>query len=397
MDVAHCRVALDGRFLQQPTTGSGQYSLHLWQALAATADEPTTVLVRPDLPMPVDPQLGGGAAGTTDTIRVPIPPWVRHDKAEKLWWEQRGLLRGARQAGARLLHVPYFAGPRFTRLPLVITVHDVIPFIFPEYGGGRLMRLYLRLVSAVARRADAIITDSDCSRRDITAWLGIPSERIHVIPLAVDPAIRPSDDPETASALRARYGLPGPVIFNVGGLDARKNVPVLIEAFAQALPDLPPETRLVIAGRAHSGNQRLYPPLEPVIRRLGVEERVVLTGSITDEEKVALYNLADLYVFPSLYEGFGLSPLEAMACGTPVIAANRSSLPEVVGQGGLLVDPTPERLAAAMVSVMRDERLRRSLARRALEQAETFSWQRTAEQTRAVYRSVLASATPAPA
>src|SRR5690606_10154825 len=84
MDVAHCRVALDGRFLQQPTTGSGQYSLHLWQALAATADEPTTVLVRPDLPMPVDPQLGGGAAGTTDTIRVPIPPWVRHDKAEKL-------------------------------------------------------------------------------------------------------------------------------------------------------------------------------------------------------------------------------------------------------------------------------------------------------------------------
>src|SRR5690606_4315911 len=107
--------------------------------------------------------------------------------------------------------------------------------------------------------------------------------------------------------------------------------------------------------------------------------------------------LADLYVFPSLYEGFGLSPLEAMACGTPVIAANRSSLPEVVGQGGLLVDPTPERLAAAMVSVMRDERLRRSLARRALEQAETFAWHRTARQTRAVYRSVVASATPAPA
>ncbi|MDI3339585.1 MAG: glycosyltransferase family 1 protein, partial [Sphaerobacter sp.] len=309
--------------------------------------------------------------------------------------QRRLLIQAARRAGVDLLHVPYFAGPRCTALPLVITVHDVIPFIFPEYAGGVPMRLYLRLVSAAARRADAIITDSDCSRRDITRWLGIPPERIHVIPLAVDPAIRPRHDPEAAAALRQRYGLPGPVIFNVGGVDVRKNLPVLIEAFARALPELPPETRLVIAGRAHARNPRLYPPLEPVIRRCGVEGKVVLTGAISAEEKLAFYNLADLYVFPSLYEGFGLSPLEAMACGTPVIAADRASLPEVVGSGGLLVEPTPPRLAAAMVSVLRDDGLRRDLARRALAQAQTFSWERTAAQTRAVYRSVLASRQPA--
>lgn len=369
----------------------GQYSLHLWSALAATQGEPETILVQPDQPMPVEPMHGDGEDAAS-VLRVPLPSWVKSGKAEKLWWEQRGILAGVERAQADLLHVPYFAGPRRSPVPLVITVHDVIPLIFPEYGGGTAMRLYLRLVTGVARRAAAIITDSECSRRDIQTWLGIPGDRIHVTPLAVDPAMRPERNPEAEAAIRERYGLPGPVIFNVGGLDVRKNLAALIDAFAQALPQLPDETRLVIAGKAHSDNERLYPPLEPVIRRCGVLGRVVLTGPISDEEKRTFYNLADLYVYPSLYEGFGLSPLEAMACGTPVIAANRSSLPEVVGPGGLLVDPTPTRLAVAMISVMTDERLRRELAQKALTQAATFSWERTAALTQAVYREVLASA-----
>lgn len=301
-------------------------------------------------------------------------------------------MAAARAARAGLLHVPYFAGPRFGRLPLVMTIHDVIPLLFPEYGGTTAMRFYVRLVSGTARRAAVVITDSDCSRRDIEGWLGIPGDRIHVIPLAVDPRFRPVTDPEAEAAMRDRFNLPGPVIFNVGGLDVRKNLKVLIEAFAQAYPQLDPGTRLVIAGRAHSGNERLYPPLEPVIRGCGLEGRVVLTGGISDDDKLTLYNLADLYVFPSLYEGFGLSPLEAMACGTPVISSDRSSLPEVVGSGGLLVEPTPARLAAAILSVMSDERFRRELGRRALDQAASFSWQRTAEMTRQVYQTVLAAA-----
>ncbi|HET9014815.1 MAG TPA: glycosyltransferase family 1 protein [Thermomicrobiaceae bacterium] len=381
MNTAPHRIAFDGLFLQQPTTGSGQYALHLWPALVSDDTSPQVVLVQP-----------AGAAGgvpASGATSVFPPPWARSGKPHKLWWEQRGVVRAARTASADLLHVPYFAGPRVGRLPLVMTIHDVIPMVMPDYGGSAAMRLYLRLVSAVARRASAVITDSDCSARDIQGWLAIPPARLHVIPLAAAPTFRPIDDPETAAALRERYSLPGPVIFNVDGLDVRKNLPALVEAFARALPDLPEETRLVIAGRPHTGNARLYPPLEPAIRARGLQEHVVLTGRLSDAEKLGLYNLADLYVSASLYEGFGLSPLEAMACGTPVISSNRSSLPEVVGSGGLLVDPTPPRLAAAIVSVMSDERMRRDLSRRGLARAASFSWRRTADLTRNVYRRVL--------
>lgn len=395
-DLKGNRLALDGQFLEQPSTGSGQYTLHLWRHLAAGEDDLRAVLVRPAGPSasgsPTTNDTNGGEyrTDTAEVVDVAPPAWARGGKARKLWWEQRGVSRAARQAGAAILHVPYFAGPRLAGCPLIVTIHDVIPLIFPEYGNSAGMRLYTRLVSGVARRAAAVITDSDCSRRDIEGWIGIPSERLHVIPLAADPRFRPLNDPEAEAALRARYDLPGPVIFNVGGLDVRKNLAALVEAFAHALPQLPPETRLVIAGRAHSDNHRRYPPLAPELRKWGVERQVVLTGAISEDEKLAFYNLADLYVYPSLYEGFGLTPLEAMACGTPVISSNRSSLGEVVSHGGLLVEPTPARLAAAMTAVLSDDRLKRDLSHRAVSQAGTFSWRRTADLTRDVYRAVLA-------
>lgn len=383
METTRARVALDGLFLYQPTTGSGQYSLQLWHHLATADADPAMLLLQPAGEAFPSPEPGAQTAVA--------PSWARSGKAHKLWWEQVGAPRAARRAGADLLHVPYFAGPRAGRLPFVTTIHDVIPLILPEYGGSLAMRVYMRLVSAAARRAVLVLTDSDCSKRDIERFVGIPAERIHVIPLAADPRYRPVDDPAAEAALRDRFGLPGPVIFNVDGLDVRKNLRALIEAFARALPALDPATRLVIAGRAHTDNQRLYPPLAPVAAACGVADRVVLTGAISEAEKLTLYNLADLYVAPSLYEGFGLSPLEAMACGTPVIASNRASLPEVVGDGGLLIEPTAERMGAAIVSVLTDEQRRRMLSQRARERAATFSWQRTAEQTRAVYREALAA------
>ncbi len=381
------RVGVDGLFLSQPHTGSGQYALHLWRHLAADAGaDPEAVLLQPE-----------GIAGLEPgAVQVAPPVWARSPRARKLWWEQRGLVRAARRAGVGLIHVPYFSAPRLSPVPTVVTIHDVIPLIFPEYGGAPAMRAYLRLVAAAARRAAAIVTDSECSRRDIETYLGIPASRIAIIPLAADERYGPVDDPAALEALRGRFDLRGPVIFNVGGLDVRKNLAALIEAFARALPQLPPETRLVIGGRAHSGNARLYPPLEPLIRSRGLEGKVVLTGPLTEEEKLLLYNLADVYVFPSLYEGFGLSPLEAMACGTPVICSDRSSLPEVVGRGGLLIEPSPTRLASAIVSVLSDEQLRRDLSRAALEQAATFSWRRTAALTREVYVEVLGRAAREP-
>ena len=375
-------IGLDGFFLSQPTTGSGQYTVNLWRELADHDHRLASVLLCP-------------ATREYESVKGPaqrlvVPARLAAPKSRKLWWEQRGVLRAARLARASLLHVPYFSAPRYARLPVVTTIHDVIPLLFPEYGGSPAMQLYLRLVSAAARRARLVLTDSDCSRRDITRLLGIPEARIRVVPLAADERFVPDGDPAAGRALRQRYGLDGPVVFNVGGLDVRKNLELLIEAFARALPRLDPATRLVIAGRAHSGNPRLYPPLEPVVRRWGVEQQVVFTGTIDDEEKIAFYRLADLYAYPSRYEGFGLTPLEAMACGTPVLCADASSLPEVVGSGGLLVEPKAEPFAAALVMVLSDPECRADLARRALNQARRFSWRRTAELTRAAYGDALA-------
>ncbi len=326
-----------------------------------------------------------------DSGKVRPPAGFRNGKWLKIWWEQRGIVRAADRANVRAVHSPHFAAPMFARTPVIITIHDVIPFVYPEYRSSASMRAYLRIVSHASKRAAVILTDSECSRRDIERHLGIDRERIVVVPLAVDDKFRPSHDDDADAEIRSRLELPGPVIFNVGGLDARKNIETLLRGFATALPDLDPDIRLVIAGAAHSRNRRLYPPLEPIIEQLGVCDRVVLPGRVSEADKLRLYNIADLYVFTSLYEGFGLSPLEAMACGTPVVCSNRSSLPEVVGEGGILVDPVPEKIAGSISTVMNDRYLQRRLSQQGLEQASKFSWERTAMRTREVYRQVLES------
>jgi glycosyltransferase involved in cell wall biosynthesis len=178
-------------------------------------------------------------------------------------------------------------------------------------------------------------------------------------------------------------------VLNVGGFDRRKNLPALVEGFAMALPAVEQETDLVIVGSPHSGNVNFFPPLEPVINRHGLGDRVKLTGFVSEQDKLDLYRAATAFVFTSTYEGFGLNPLEAMACGTPVISSNRSSLPEVVGDGGILIDPTPGEIAAALAVLLNDANLQEALRQRGLEQAHTFSWSETARQTVQAYRGVL--------
>jgi glycosyltransferase involved in cell wall biosynthesis len=376
-------VGFDGLFLDQTTTGVGMYASNLWRTFQAAEESfPAMQLLLPDLDV-------YRSFDAENPAKVTPPSFARSGKATKLWWEQRGVMQAARRANADVVHIPHFAAPLLRNRRLVVTIHDVIPYVFPAYRSSASMRLYLRLVSRAARNADAILTDSECSKQDIVRFLGIDRERISVVPLAVDEQYRPVHDNEAEHELRERYGLPGPVIFNVGGLDVRKNVEALIRAFALSLPDLDADTRLVIAGSAHTGNQTLYPPLEPLIDELNVREHVVLTGRISEADKLRLYNLADLYVFTSFYEGFGLSPLEAMACGTPVICSNRSSLPEVVGDAGILVDPTPEKVSSAISTAMNDAYLRRRLSAQGLEQAGRFSWKRTARMTSEVYQQVL--------
>jgi glycosyltransferase involved in cell wall biosynthesis len=379
------RLGLDGLFLEQPMTGSGEYALQLARHLPDFAGRCSPYLLLPG----DSPVLAAGAvrfpAIAGPSPRLPARP-------RKVFWEQTGLDRAARIAEADLVHVPYFAAPLRQNLPYVVTVHDVIPLALPAYRGSRQMWSYLKLVSRAVRKARLVLTDSRHSAHDIQRFLGIPKQRIRVIPLAVDTFFTPAAGSEvdvSAREVRERFGLQRPFILNIGGFDQRKRLPDLIKGYAAALPRFRESHDLVIAGAPHTDNQALYPPLEPVIQRFQVADRVKLVGFVSQGEKRALYRAASLFAFASAYEGFGLTPLEAMACGTPIVCSNRSSLPEVVGGAGILVEPNPLEIARALELAVNDHELRSELAERGLERARHFSWRRTTEQTMVAYEEAL--------
>jgi glycosyltransferase involved in cell wall biosynthesis len=382
------RIGFDALFLEQPMTGVGQYALNLWRQLRDQQQA-----VQPHLLLPADaPAMARDESRPDATTQVAPPPKLPGGRTRKMWWEQTGVVRATRRANVDLVHIPYFSAPLRQAVPHVITVHDVIPLALPSYGGTIKMRAYLRLVARTVRRVPLILTDSEHAKRDITRLLGIPPERVRVTPLAVGEHLRPvetEDDRQAVAALRAKYGLHTPFVLHVGGFDIRKRLPQLVRGFASALPSLPETYELVIPGKAHTGNPVVYPPLEPLIHELGISDRVRLIGFVSEDDKRDLYRAASVFTFASEYEGFGLNPLEAMACGAPVICSNRSSLPEVVGDAGLSIDPEPDAIARALVHVLTDESLRADLSRRGLRRAATFSWERTMQLTLDAYQDVL--------
>lgn len=385
------RVGVEGSAMAEPATGVGQYVHALWREFSRGLPGVEPVLLLPGPAATLEDMIGPltGEVVVEEPPRRPVR--LQSGKGRKLWWEQVGLPSAARRAGVDLVHVTHSWAPLRRDRPYVVTIHDLVPLVYPVYANTRQARLYLRFALATAARADLILTDSSHAAGDIARLLRVPTARIRVIPLAAGEEYRPlpAADPAIVDA-RAKFGLgrDDPFVFNVGGLDWRKNLVSLVRAFALARPRLPQDTRLVIGGAAHSGHPDRYPDLAPVVAEAGVGDRTIFTGRISEGEKLALLNAAAAYVYPSLYEGFGLSPLEAMRCGVPTICADRSSLPEVVGDGGLLVEPTPEDLAAAMVRVLNSSQERDDLRRRALASAARFSWARTAGDTAAAYREV---------
>ncbi len=200
---------------------------------------------------------------------------------------------------------------------------------------------------------------------------------------------RPVTEPWILDAVRERYLLPPRFVLYFGGFDLRKNVHRVIRAYASLPRTLRQEYKLVIAGRLHLLGHPLYPDPRPLVRQLGLEDEVVFTGQIREQDKVPIYSAASVFVFPSLYEGFGMPVLEAMACGCAVVTSNVSSLPEVVGDTGVLVDPySVEAIAQAIQELLEDPDRRAELGRRARERSRQFSWRQVAEQTAEVYRKV---------
>lgn len=372
---------MDGSFLRLPPSGTAAYVRGLQTGFDELRGDLDLRLLDPDWPAPRRFR-GNWLTCTTEAI------W--HDgRFERMRWELFGVARKARKTKAQLLHIPHFSAPIRAGLPLVITIHDVIPLVLPEYRASAAMRTRLATVQHAVRQARIVLTPSQAAAKDIQEVLGFKEQNIRITPEAADERYVPAPDRDAVKRQINQLGITDPYIFNVGGLDVRKNVPLLIEAFASAKSNLPARTKLVIAGTPHSKNRAVFPPLEPLIAKLGLQDSVVLPGRVTEEDKLLLYQGANLYVTPSLYEGFGLTPLEAMACGVPTIAANRTSLPEVVGGGGLLVEPEIESVAHAIIDVMTNEGLAMSLQAKALARAAQFSWRQTAALTLEAYRDVL--------
>ncbi len=266
----------------------------------------------------------------------------------------------------------------------VFTLHDLIFQFFPEYHLP-LNRWFLQnAMPHFLRRADAIIAVSECTKRDAIRVYNIPPEKITVIYEAADPALHPETDASRIAQARARYANNQPFLLFVGVIEPRKNIIALVDALrllrARGYPH-----RLLIAGR----KGWLYQPTFDHVKRAGMENAVTFLDFIPDDDLRALFGACDAFVFPSLYEGFGLPPLEAMAAGTPVVCANTASLPEVVGDAALLVNPRDAgELANAIERVITDRALRDELRARGFAQAARFSWERAARETLTVYAQV---------
>jgi glycosyltransferase involved in cell wall biosynthesis len=381
------KIGINAFFSRFPATGSGQYLLHLLAALAEIDRENEYVLF--------GPQAVQNTRLPTSTFPYLVEPVAaiaaRKENIEKVVWEQLTGPAAARKAGVNIFHVPYFAPPLLPRTPTIVTIHDVIPLRLPAYQRDVKVKAYMSLVARAAHSATLIITVSQHAKQDIMNVLKLPAERIRVTYEAAGKQYKPITDLGYLAQVRGRYGIGTRYILYLGGLDQRKNVPQLVRAFAYLYKQLgDQQLQLLIAGNPDKQNGPLFPDPRPIATELGVSSQIIYRY-IEEEDKPAVYSGAELFVFPSLYEGFGLTPLEAMSCGVPVVCSNRTSLPEVVGDAALLINPQEtQELVQAMRRVLTDDELRASLRRRSLERAAQFSWRKTAQQTLLAYEEVLA-------
>jgi glycosyltransferase involved in cell wall biosynthesis len=363
--------------LDRALSGISRYTLKLVKSLTMLDPRLETILLQAGGLGPVE------KAGEFDTVRLAgsrLLPGL-------MTVGQVAINRAAQRLKLDVLHDPTGVTPFSLtngRFRTIVTVHDVFAWSLPGHSSRLDTLIYKHWLPRVLPQVDAVITDSHQSKRDIIHFLPIEEEKVTVAPIGVDRHFRVLSTEEVQHVL-GRYCMDVPYILYVGSIAARKNLPRLLEAYAR-LRNWSSNWRLVIAGTRGWKSSPVYETVE----RLELAGCVHFTGYVEEEDLPALYNGADLFVFPSLYEGFGLPVLEAMACGAPVVTSNTSSLPEVAGDATLLADPEDvEAITEAMRRVLADRALAKELQAKGLERAEQFTWERTARETIAVYEKVL--------
>jgi glycosyltransferase involved in cell wall biosynthesis len=372
-------IAINGFFWDKPTVGVGQYLHGLLNAINHV-DAVHIELLIPAGTTP--PEVPSGV-----TLHIVATPFDGTSaNLAKLWFEQIAVPQAAARLRVQLLHVPYFAPPYFCQVPVVTTIPDLIPLTRPAYRGSLLVRGYMALVKAASQRSHTLLAISHAVAKSASQMLHRPIGDIIVTHLAADPMYTPHAD---AVAYVAERGIIGPYVYYVGGYDERKNVMTLIHAFAKLPDHIRTHTWLVLAGKVPSHNRALFPDIDAEIDRLGIRAQVKQLD-VGRSENPYFYGAATIFAYPSLLEGFGLPPLEAMACGTPVMCSNQSSLPEVVGDAAILVDPTqPQAWTEALTQLLQDPHQRAALRAAGLQRAQRFAYTHTAQTTVEAYRTVI--------
>lgn len=322
-------IVINGWFAREFTTGSGQYLHQLLRLLPdVVKDHPLgqSTAIRFSILLPFSRSAYGLSQLRAEWpevaivgIKLPTLP----ENLTKLSWEQIAVPLAARRLQADLLWIPYWAAPLWKPCPVVVTVHDIIHRVLPAYHGGWLQRRYTDLVSATARRADEIITVSHAAARDIVQELRVAPGQVHAVYNGLN--LKAGDiSPEQKATVRLKYDLPQRFFLYLGGFDARKNVPVILEAYRRYLDrGGDPGVQLVIAGQLPEAHSAFTPDPQNITTELNLADHVQFCGYVEEEDKPVLLNLATVFCFPSLYEGFGLPVLEAMQAGTPVITSRQ--------------------------------------------------------------------------
>ncbi len=366
------RIGIDARLVYYHKAGIGQYILRLSEALAEIDHEDEFLLFQ----------------SSKDHSRLVIAP---NFKRRVLWtpshhrFETAAISAEFFPHNLDVLHSPDFIPPGKTRCPSVITVHDLAFLLYPRFLTPESARYYGQ-VDPAARRANHIIAVSQSTKRDVVRLLGVPEEKLSVIYEAAHPLFRPIDRALARQFIAEKYGVTDDYILFVSTVEPRKNLPTLLQALGKLRALYKPSIKLLVAGQ----QGWLTEQVDETVDKYKLRDQVCFLGGVANEELVYLYNGARVFALPSFYEGFGLPPLEAMACGTPVVVSNTSSLPEVVGDAGQLLDPNDvEAWSVTLARVLSDEALATEMREKGLRRAGLYSWQRAARDTLGVYRKVV--------
>lgn len=373
------KIGIDGRAAKwYRGTGIGTYTFQLIKSISEIDSENEYLLFMPE----------GGTCDFGYNKNFNIKNITENTTDN--FWDEVNIPNILEDSEIDIYHIPQngIGLPRDKRCPMVITLHDIIPYKMPETVGPTYLKIFLEQMPFIVSQCDGIITVSDFSKSDIINTFNFPKEKVFVTSLAPEDIYKPLNKEFSKSIIKDNYSIEGDFILYIGGFSPRKNIIGLIEAFSKLTKCYKSNINLVIAGKRGSS----YETYKNRARELNVSDMVIFPGFISLEHLPYLYNAAELFVYPSFYEGFGLPPVEAMACGVPVIAANTTSLPEIIGESAVLIDPNNiNEIFSSMQEVLEDNELREKLILSGLVRVSQLNWKHTAKKTVLAYNKIINS------